>query len=83
MKGVRNVGIKHLRILEEHLDNLIQIRDRLVKDFPTKVGEIALISDQILKVYRELKQLNDFMKGYDNERITVYADCITDTKPIE
>lgn len=77
------MGIKHLRILEEHLDNLIQIRDRLVKDFPTKVGEIALISDQILKVYRELKQLNDFMKGYDNERITVYADYITDTKPIE
>lgn len=57
MKGVRNVDIKHLRILEEHLDNLIQIRDRLMKDFPTKVGEIALISDQILKVYRELKQL--------------------------
>jgi hypothetical protein len=54
---VRNVDIKHLRILEEHLDNLIQIRDRLMKDFPTKVGEIALISDQILKAYRELKQL--------------------------
>lgn len=57
MKGVRNVDIKHLRILEEHLDKLIQIRDRLMKDFPTKVGEIALISDQILKAYRELKQL--------------------------